>query len=616
MTDKPHLAYMKKAFSWHQYVYTVVFIFFSLYILYVCLGTSFLRETADMTPFYTDTAFACDMLGRVGGLVFYVASLMQSCFYHPWLGAILFIGVLVALAYAVRWAYRIDTDRFGWSWLPSLFLLLNYSQMGYFIYLLKMPAVAFTLPVGVLIAVCIVGFMGRMRKMGTMGLVESDKKRKVFGFVGIIATVTLLSTVGYWLMGVYAELALALFAVIMLCDNQLSLPWKVSSLILSLLVVVVPQALYGMGCILTLRQSIYTIGIPDFRFPIEWKWLLPCVLAFVTLIVLAFMPRRESGKLSWLLSLALYLVMGVYVWLFTNRDTNLRAIVEMKQVIEDNDYQQVLDIASANSQEPTRLQVMFTRLALLRMGLLADGAFQYPDGEARYDCPRDEQFLQFIGGRMIYYHFGMPNNAYRWGMEGMVEYGLRPEYVRWMYRCAMLNGEKLLAEKYANLLRHTWFYQPVTPSEEEMNEVLGLMGYENSLDYDQGVVEGFVLNTFSPLKEGTKVIQELSLICNMIRKEGDAFWPHFSQWWESISGEEQDQTLPLHFQEAVLLFGQMYQVDIEGLPIDPYTIQRYQDFFAQVKQNANDEYSRTALKPQFGNTYWYYYFYMNDLTTY
>ena len=54
-------------------------------------------------------------------------------------------------------------------------------------------------------------------------------EKKVFGFVGIIATVTLLSTVGYWLMGVYAELALALFAVMMLCDNQLSLPWKVSS---------------------------------------------------------------------------------------------------------------------------------------------------------------------------------------------------------------------------------------------------------------------------------------------------------------------------------------------------------------------------------------------------
>lgn len=610
---------MKKAFSWHQYVYTVVFIFFSLYILYVCLGTSFLRETADMTPFYTDSAFACDMLGRVGGLVFYVASLMQSCFYHPWLGAILFISVLVALAYVVRWAFQIGNDKFGWSWLPSLFLLLNYSQMGYFIYLLKMPAVAFTLPVGVLMAVCVVGLMGRMgwmRKMGEMGFVGSGKDRNAIGLVGIVATVFFLSTVGYWLMGVYAELALALFAVMELLHYKQSLLWKISLMTLSLLVVLVPQVLYGMGYILTLRSSIYTIGLPDFHFPIEWKWLSPCVLSFVTLIVLAFMPRREGGKRSWLLSLALYMVMGVYVWLFTNRDTNLRAIVEMKQAIEDNDYQQVLDIATADPQEPTRLQVMFTRLALLRTGHLADAAFQYPDGESRYDNPRDEQFLQFIGGRMIYYHFGMPNNAYRWGMEGMVEYGLRPEYVHWMYRCAMLNGEKLLAEKYANLLRHTWFYQPVAPFEAEMNAVRRLMGYENSLDYDQGVVEGFVLNTFSPLKEGTKEIQELSLVCNMIRKDGDAFWPHFSQWWESIGEEEQGQTLPLHFQEAVLLFGQMYQVNIEGLPIDPYTIQRYQDFFAQVKQNANDEYSRTALKPQFGNTYWYYYFYVKDLTTY
>ncbi len=601
MADKLHLAYLKKVSSWHQYVYIVAFILFSLYILYGCLGTSFLRETADMTPFYTDTAFAYDMLGRVGGLVFYVASLMQSCFHHPWLGSLLFIGVLVALAYAVRWAFRIGPERFGWCLLPSLFLLLHDSQLGYFIYLLKMPAVAFTPAVGVLMAVCIAGLMGRMESMG---------------IVGKVMAVLLLSTVGYWLMGIYAVLALALFVVMVLFDSRLSLSWRISLSLLSSLVVIVPQVLYGMGYILTLRSAIYTIGIPDFRPSTEWRWLLPCVLAFAALFVLVFVSRRSGGKRSWMLSLALFLVVCVYTWSCTNRDANLRAIVEMKQAIEDNDYQQVLDIATANPQEPTRLQVMFTRLALLRTGHLADGAFQYPDGEARYDSPRDEQFFQFIGGRMIYYHFGMPNNAYRWGMEGMVEYGLRPEYVRWMYRCALLNGEKRLAEKYAALLRHTWFYLPVTPSDAEMEAVRGLMGYENSLDYDQGVVEGFILSTFSPLKEGGKEIQEMSLVCNMIRKDGDAFWPHFAQWWESIGEEGQSQALPLHLQEAVLLFGQMYQVDIEGLPIDPYTIQRYQDFFAQVKQNANDEYSRTALKPQFGNTYWYYYFYMNDLTTY
>ena len=48
-----------------------------------------------------------------------------------------------------------------------------------------------------------------------------------------------------------------------------------------------------------------------------------------------------------------------------------------------------------------------------------------------------EQYLQLIGSRVLYYHFGIPNGAYRWGMEGIVEYGMRPEYLRYMYQSAV-----------------------------------------------------------------------------------------------------------------------------------------------------------------------------------
>ena len=102
----------------------------------------------------------------------------------------------------------------------------------------------------------------------------------------------------------------------------------------------------------------------------------------------------------------------------------------------------------------------------------------------------------------------------------------------------------------------------------------------------------------------------------MIRKDRDAFWEHFAKWWESLGVEAQAAELPTHLQEAVLLFSQMYQVDIMGLPVSDVTKQRYNDFFGQVRQNADDNYSRTALKPQFGQTYWYYFFYVDDIITY
>ena len=579
-----------------HFLFPSIFILFSVFILYGILGQSFLLETADYTPFFFDAAFANDMLGRVGGLLFYVSSFMQGCFCFPWLGSLLLISILVALAYAVKWAFRVSNDAIGICWLPSLLLLLNYSQVGYLLYLLKTPAIAFTLPLGCLVSVLLFGCWRRMSHVVLRCL-----------FLLVFAIF------GYWLFGVYAECTLCLIALAELVDGK---KWRFAFAIAAVvLLLVVPQVFYGMGYIFSLRSTIYTLGLPDYRLSSELTYFIPCILCFLICIALVFFRQKKENVKVFFLSCSLFVVGCIYTWYGTMRDDNFKAIVEMKQAIEREDYQHVLDIANDNPQTPTRLQVMFTRLALLKTGHLADAAFYYPDGSAPYQATRDEQYLQLIGGRALYYHFGIPNNAYRWGMEGCVEYGLRPEYLRYMYRSALVNDEKRLAEKYSSLLSHT-FYQPRPLSKEEKDEIHRLKPSQNRLDSDQGVVEGFILKTYSPVMEGSKSVLEFSLMCNLIRKDRDVFWEHFSKWWEQLSDEERNTDLPTHLQEAVLLFSQMYQVDITGLPVSDATRQRYADFFGQVRQNADDNYSRTALKPQFGQTYWYYFFYVDDIITY
>ena len=172
-------------------IFPLVFIVFSVCVLYGSLGQSFLQETADYTPFFFDSVFAKDMFGRVGGFLFYLSSFLQACFCYPWLGALLFIAVLVALAYTIRWAFRVSEELFSVCWLPSLLLLLNYSQVGYLLYLLKTPAIAFTLPVGVLLAVLLVGCWKRLSHV-----------------VWKCLMVVLIPTLGYWCLGVYSEVLL------------------------------------------------------------------------------------------------------------------------------------------------------------------------------------------------------------------------------------------------------------------------------------------------------------------------------------------------------------------------------------------------------------------------
>ncbi|MBQ2360571.1 MAG: hypothetical protein II398_06720, partial [Prevotella sp.] len=225
-------------------LFPIVFIVFSVCVLYGSLGQSFLQETADYTPFFFDSVFAKEMIGRVGGFLFYLSSFLQACFCYPWLGALLFIAVLVALAYTIRWAFRVSEELFSVCWLPSLLLLLNYSQVGYLLYLLKTPAIAFTLPVGVLLAVLLVGCWKRLSHI-----------------VWKCLMVVLIPTLGYWCLGVYAEWAAILIVLIELIEGK---KWRFAFAIsLLILVLAVPQVLYGMGYIINLRSSLYTQGLPD-----------------------------------------------------------------------------------------------------------------------------------------------------------------------------------------------------------------------------------------------------------------------------------------------------------------------------------------------------------------
>ena len=67
------------------------------------------------------------------------------------------------------------------------------------------------------------------------------------------------------------------------------------------------------------------------------------------------------------------------------------------------------------------------------------------------------------------------------------------------------------------------------------------------------------------------------------------------------------------------MFGNLeHNVDISGMPFDPSIPEGYRQFMQIAKQNTNmgEERLKQALKPLFGNTYYYDYFLMRGLKTY
>lgn len=347
------------------------------------------------------------------------------------------------------------------------------------------------------------------------------------------------------------------------------------------------------------------------------RWLRPQLAAVVLLLAGGAMAALRSQ------------------WIHT--DANYRSILCMKHAADDGRWQDILQEAlrprrDADGQTllPTRTQVMLTRLALTRLGRSGEDTYAYPEGDTPYAADTDNQYLRLIAGRVLYLHYGKVNYAYRWCMEDMVEYGERPDYILYMIRCSILNGEWALARRYARLLEANPFRsRQLAPlvalignpgavqADADMGAIQRLMEYNTVLDGDGGHVEAYLLQSYTTMQGGTREMVRTSLDCALIQKDIAHFWPLFQKMLPVFLHEEGGR-IPRHYQEAALLFAQLQgNVDISEVPIDDEIRQRFGQLIDASTRNAQmgDEYNARMMRPQYGDTYWYYYFFVTDLKT-
>lgn len=531
--------------------FTLAFATFALILLLGPLQ-SYLVETAALTPFYTDEFTCGKLLGTHCGLLIQIAAGLQSCFVRPWLGASLFVALLVAIAYVQRWAFRVGDAWFGICWISPFALLVNYTQLGYLIYTLKYPAVAFAEPLGLLVVFCLVGLWFRLK-----------------GWRWKVAYLLLTPIVGFWLMGLFGALA------------------------------IVPLA-----------------------------YRIPGIVALV--FPLLFACFRFHGKKLWttVAAASVFVAAGFASYSYSYLDANYLSILQMKHAAEDGKWEEILQIARDGEEEPTRAQVCLTRLALFKTGRMGDELFAYPEGSAAYQAPQN-QWLRLMIGPLLYYHYGKLGFAYRWAMEDMVEYGERPAYLRYLHSVACLNGEDALAERYERALARTFYNIPLSSfynipllfssgvahicaiEDAESASIRPLLNYTDQLDGDNGLVEFYLLNSFALSEGGSREMVELSLMSSLITKNLAGFWPRFMALLPTWQGH-----IPTHYQEAALMVAQLQGgAPVSDLPIDPAIQQRFQRLVEASARMGDNAANAVALRPEFGNTYWYYYFFVEELKT-
>ena len=550
-----------------------------------------------------------------GGMMTYIASFLNQFFYYPMLGSLIYVLLLLTVQQLSTKIFNIPARWTLVALLPAALILCCSMEAGYWIFQIKTQGYFYSMLVGFLFTLSAI----RLYQI-TQGWLR---------YIIVIA----IAVAGYPLFGFYALLALLTIAVFALTGN------KERNIGLALLCIATAAAtpiVYYSIYEQTRFARMFTAGMPAFEFTTrDLRTWIPYILLYLFPLAMPFIPlsQGETTKKRHIIELiAGAAIIALVVQFFWFRDPNFRAEIKMNHHMERLEWRKALDVAKAQKQTPTRLIVLNRNLALLKLGKAGDEMYHYLDGGEPAKSPFEIRLMQ-VGGKMLYYHYARMNFCYRWCLEDAVEYGWKVDYLKYMVKTSIISGEYALAQKYINTLKKTLFYKGwaekyekyiQTPSliakDREFAGILPLYQFEDQLDGDNTLVEIYLLNyfahTYSDLN--TPMFDEASLMCALTLKDIQTFWNCFFRYANSHKTDR----MPTHYQEAALLYGNLEKtVDISKMPFDKSVKMRFQDFmrFAQkhaVKDVERDPEAKKLFYDRFGDTFWYFYFFIRDVKSY
>ena len=632
----------------------------------VSLESEMLLRAQELNLWLPTTLYWKTLMQYPGGAASWLATYLTQYFYHPWLGVSILCGLWLIICFILAWVYRLKGPWIALTLLVPLALLACFTQTGYWIYYQKLQGHLFVPTVGVLFATtCLI----------IQRLFNDFLPNRIARWVRLI-WMSLVCIVGYPFFGAWALGATGLLAIfpprhlqreggVESSEEQIGL-WKrilpssleeglgVRLLFALILIAAVPQIYYQRLFEMTERVFIYVAAMPSMRYSKESFeiYRLPYYAIIVAFLIIAvasdsspFAKKMKGWQRSLIVIILLFAaIIGVHtVWY---RDVNFQKELAMNRAIEELDWERVLTISRDASSDikPTRQMVMYKNLALFRLGRAGNEMFFYPEGAVQQNAPWKVRMTQ-VGGKLIYYHYGKENFCYRWCMEDGVEFGWKAETYKFMARTSILNQEWTVARKYLDLLKKTTFHRTwaeryekylATPDafdletleasakagkplldERGMKEfapILHMMTYPDRLDGDNTLVEMYLLQTFARGNGNDPLFQEMTLICALIMKDIDLFWPRFMRY----ASMNPDVHMPLHYQEAAYLYGHLEnKVDISHMPFDQNVRDTYARFMKFNEQCGpmSEEQKAIAFYPQFGNTFYYFYFLVRNQKT-
>ena len=583
-----------------------------------------LWKVQELNLFMNTSLFFRQQMVVPAGILTYAGTWLTQLFYNPWLGVTVLSGWWLLLLWLLKRTFAVPARWTALLLIPVALLLLTNVDLGYWIYMLKLRGQFF---LTTLATVSLVALLWGFRSM-------PDKYW--------LRTIWLVLTglVGYPLLGIYglaATLLMGIWSWRLMARGRAA----IHTVIAVLLAIAVPLFCYRYVYHETNLANIYYAGLPVFFITEEYPWYYtPYYLLALFMLIMVGLPigvkgvkevKEVKGAKKWLPWAVQAVALGVVAWgvvHFWYKDENFHHEVKMMHLIDQTDWEGVLQEAARQDDEPTRAIVMMRNLALSRLGRQGELMYEYRNGSKEYDSPFGMRQM-LVNGPLVYYQYGLLNSCSRLCTEMGVEFGWRVEYIKLLARCAVLNNEQAVARKYINILKKTMYHKDwavkteamlnnpkLIAQDKEMEPITHMLHFTDELDSDNGYVERYLMRQLANHSYSKDpIFQEQSLLASLWFRDSKTFWYHFNVYIHL----HPNGPIPVAYQEAAYLYGKLEErPGLDNMPFSPGVKDSFEKFFQVFGQyegmNAEDIRQQTGLP--YSNTFYYNYYIMANLPEY
>lgn len=420
----------------------IIFLFISVYLT-IITNSYYFKWVEEMSFFSMTKDFFCENINSSGGMLSYLGLFFTQLYYYPLLGSIIFILLLLVIPLLFKKSFPyVSSNINSVMFVPSYMLLLSNIILGYELIVLKSPGYMFTNTIGIIIFLLLYWWYKHSSK------------------IYLRLLLFLFTVISFWYIGFYAYFTCLLYILNELVDR------KSKFTVVSVEIVIIALHYFIIETFSYSHNRLYNLFsvVSGFEFKHDNIYLwFPFIIIFLSVVISQLLNSRkkflENIKYKSVYSIIILLSTVSYTYFYNFNDENFRATIKINNAIDNNDWRKVNVINYNLKGKPTYGMVVSNNLAFLKNGKNNKDTRQTIKSKT---LQREELILSHMNGIIVNYHIGKVNDSYRWCMEYMVEYGMRNFYIKYMIKCALLNREYALADKYLNLLSDNFFYREWT----------------------------------------------------------------------------------------------------------------------------------------------------------